>query len=181
MKFLIFGIAVLLISTVLGGCTEVNQNSEFSERDVTFNIEEVMVTSELEIYDFWRDENKIEISADSKFVIISITIENREDKWLAVQSISNSLIDDEGDRYSAEMYIEINDLVYTVQQLTFIDEWESFGLGVYVPSNSIELKKIVFSIPIEREPNKLTLKYGLASSEYDNMINWFETELAIPS
>jgi len=164
------------------GPGETGKNQESLEGMVNFNIQEVIVTNELEIYDFWRDENKIETSLDSKFVIISMVIENIVNnqtigtyehkihclknnqmispkyyvhdynikKWVAVESVFDGLTDNEGNKYSAEMYIEIDGSVYTTQQITFIGEDESFGLGVYTSPNSTVEKKIVFSIPIER-------------------------------
>jgi hypothetical protein len=115
------------------------------------------------------------------FVIISIKIENKEDKWVAVESTYNGLIDDKGNSYSAELYVEINDYVYTIQQIAIIGEDEWFGLGIYISSNSTITKKIVFSIQISREPEKLKLKYGLASGEYNKVIEWHTAELLIPS
>ena len=108
MRLFSVGMAVLLVCLGFTVCLDMSnlvgynvttENQESLETMVNFNIEDVIITSELEIYDFWRDENKIEVSTDCKFVIISITIENNEDRWLAVQSAFDSLIDDEGNKY----------------------------------------------------------------------------------
>lgn len=190
MKLFIGGVAVMLIGVGVSICIdmsnligpgETDKNQESLEGMVNFSIQEIIVTNELEIYDFWRDENKIETSLDSKFVIISMVIENNIKKWVAVESVFDGLTDNEGNKYSAEMYIEINGSVYTTQQITFIGEDESFGLGVYISPNSTVEKKIVFSIPIEREPEELKLNCCLTSDEFTNEVDWYTIELEIPS
>jgi hypothetical protein len=190
MKFLVAATFILIISVGVSTCIDMINLMGYNEPDknhdtlggtVNFNVQEVLVTNELELYDFWNDENKREFSPDSKFVIISIVIENTVNTWAAVESVFDSLTDNKGDKYSAEMYIEINGSAYTVQHITSIGEDESFGLGIYISSNTTVVKKIVFSIPTDREPEELKLKYGLTSNEFAEVVTWFAVELELPS
>ena len=179
MKIILMGLALILIFIIISGCNELYLTAEEFDGDVKFSIKEVIITNTLEVYDFWRDENKIETSQNSKFVIIFLNIENNEDSWLALQSIYNGLIDDKGGKYNSELYIDINGSVYTVQQLSLINEGESFGMGVYIPSNSSEIKKIVYTIPKDRNPISLNIMFGLSLNEFDNNVNWYDIKLDI--
>jgi len=94
---LIVGIMLVLTVTVFSGCVS---ESPVSKGNVKFTIDEVTITSELEIYDSWTNETETVISNNSKFVIISVTIENKENEILEVQEGPfDGLTDDEGNDY----------------------------------------------------------------------------------
>lgn len=167
-------IAVLLIAVGLSGC---EQNIPVSEKKINFNVTEVTATSNLEVHDPWTNETKIERSNDTKFVIISIIIENDEDKILSVSTpiLDGGLIDDEENTYAGIGYITINGSSYSVKDITSIGDEETFGdLGfiIDIPPNSTELKKIVFEIPIDREPKKLKMDYGFRANEQTLVKDW---------
>ncbi len=177
-QLLIIWITILLLVISLSGCTS---ESPVSKGNVSFSIVDVTVTSELEIEQYFTNETKIEFSNDTKYVIISITIENKENKWLAVQTTPtlSGLIDDEGNEYIDNMFVRINNSTYSIEQINSIDENET--LYDDISPNSTELKKIVFTIPIERIPDKLILDYGFRANELTNVEDWFDIELQLPS
>ena len=174
---IILGIVVLLLAVGLSGC--VQRKTPVSEGNVIFSIEDVIVTSELEIKEYWTNETKIEVSNDSKFVIISIKIENKENKWLDVLASFEGLTDDKGNKYEAEMFVRLNNSIYTVEQIASIDENET--LSKDISPNSTEVKKVVFTISLDREPERLELIYGFKANELTNVEDWFDIELQLPS
>ena len=179
---LIVWIMLVLTVTVFSGCVS---ESPVSKGNVKFTIDEVTITSELEIYDSWTNETETVISNNSKFVIISVTIENKENEILEVQEGPfDGLTDDEGNDYYHEMYVEINETMYSVEDITSINESELFdgGLGIStdISPNSTVLKKIVYQIPIDREPKKLRLGYGFKANEFTSVERWYSTEMNIP-
>lgn len=177
----IIGITLVLVAVGLSGCVS---ESPISKGNVKFTIEDVTITSELEIHDSWTNETKTVESNNSKFVIISVIIENKEDEILEVQeSFLDGLTDDEDNNYYHKMYVEINDSTYSVADITPINESELFesiiGISTDVPPNSTVLKKIVYEIPLDREPKKLRLGYGFKANELTSVERWFSTEMNI--
>ena len=175
-------IVIMIVTTVIvfSGCVS---ESPVSKGNVKFSIDDVTITSELEIESYFSNETTIEKSNDTKFVIISLIVENEENKWLAVQTTIGigGLIDDEGNKYTAELFVEINDSTYAVEQIASIDREEAFGVSTDISPNSTELKKLVFTLPLEREPQSLKLSYGFRANKETLVEDWFITELDIPS
>ena len=178
-KKILLGILVISIA-LISGCVE---ESPHEKRDVIFNLGEAIVTNELEVRELFTNETKIVTSVESKFVIIPITIENKQNQWLAIQTTPgiSGLVDDEGNRYQAEMFIEANGKTYSVEEISLIGEEETFGFGTDIRPNSTELKKAVFTIPIDREPKKLKLDYGFHPNKEAEIEDWFEIELEVSS
>jgi len=184
---LILGMAVLLLAGGLSGCLETPTiENPIEQGNVDFKIEEVTVTSELEMEKSWTNETEMIVFNDSKLVIISILMENKEEDWLEVSSFPTSLfdeegfgglIDDEGNVYWSKPFVEFNDTYYSVP----MDDEEDFGISVEMPPNTTALKTIVFQIPLNREPETLRLSYGFKANELTNVKDWFETEIDIPS
>jgi len=179
-------IAVLLLVVGLSGCQETPTiENPIEQGKVDFKIEEVTVTSELEIEKSWTNETEMVVFNNSKLAIISILIENKGEDWLEVSSFPPSLfgdefgglIDDKGNVYWSKAFVEFNDTYYSVP----MDEEEEFGVSVEMPPNTTALKTIVFQIPIDREPETLRLNYGLKANELTNVKDWFETELDVSS
>ena len=171
-QLIIVGIVVLLLVGGLSGC--ISTKNPVSKGNVVFTVEDVLITNELEVFDYWKNETKIEVSNDTNFVIFSIRIENKEDKWLTVQaSIFGSLTDDEGNEYTAEYGIRINGSYYSLEKLSLIDEGEPLDISEDISSNSTVLKKIVYEIPRDREPEKLKLSYGFKNNELTNVEKWY--------
>jgi len=179
-KIVVIGIIVLLITIGLNGCVS---ESPISKGNVKFTISDVIITNKLEIKEYFTNKTKNETSNDTKFVILSLTIENNENKWLAVQTTPGltGLNDDEGNKYQAEWFVEINDSTYSVEQISLINKDEAFNGGTDIKPNSTELKKIVFTLPIEIKPVTLTLSYGFMANKETTPTQWFETEINIPS
>ena len=187
----IVGITILLLSVGLSGC--VQRKTPVSEGNVIFSIEDVIVTSELEVTtQEWVNlslvnATKTEVLNDSEVVIISVLIENKEDRILEVAEFWNEgLTDDKGNRYYHRMFIEVNDTTYSIEDITSIEEEEVFGgdiLGMSedFPPNSTNLRKIVYEIPPERVPEKLILTYGFKDHELTDAEDWFDIELQLPS
>ena len=179
-QLIIIGIIALFVCVGLSGCIS---ESPVSKGNVKFTIGDVAITNKLEIKEYFTNKTKNETSNDTKFVIISLTIENKENKWLTVQTTPGltGLIDDEGNKYMAEMFVKINDSTYSVEQISSINKNQSFGFGTDIKPNSTEVKKIVFTLPTERKPDKLLLSYGLSANKETTSTQWFETEMNIPS
>jgi hypothetical protein len=178
---IVSGIVVLLICGVLSGC--VSRRTPVSEGVVYFNIEEVVITNELELFDSWANETTNESSDTINFIIITIKIENLENQILEVQeSFTDGLKDDEDNVYWNKRYVDINDSTYSVDKITQISENEVFGgeiLGIsedFSP-NSTAYKKLVYMIPIDREPSTLRLGYGFKANELTNVERWYHTTL----
>ena len=94
-----------------------------------------------------------------------------------MESVNNGLTDDEGNTFYHKMYVEINNSKYAVKTITSIDEEELFddivGISTEILPNSTELKKLVYEIPIDREPEKLRLSYGFKANELTNVEKWY--------
>jgi len=176
------GLMLILIAVGFGGCIS---ESPVSKGNVKFTIRTVSITSGLEIFDSLMNKTKIVTSNNSKFVIISITVENKENTMLVVQEGPlDGLKDDSGNNYYHKMYVEINGTTYSVEDIIFIHEEELFddivGISTDVPSNSTVLKKIVYQIPLDKKPEKLRLAYGFKENELTSVKDWYYTVLDIP-
>ncbi len=176
------GVVILLLAVVgLSGC--VSRKTPVSEGVVNFNIEEVVVTNELEFFDSWTNETMNESSDTTNFVIITIKIENLENQILEVQeSFTDGLRDDEDNVYWNKRYVDINDSTYSIDKITQIDENEVFGgeiLGITedFPANSTAIRKLVYMIPIDAEPSTLRLGYGFKANELTSIKKLYHTNL----
>jgi len=62
-----------------------------------------------------------------------------------------------------------------------LEEEKVFGKNVLTsedfPSNSTNLRKIVYVIPQDRIPERLKLSYGFKEHKVTNVENWLDTEL----
>lgn len=181
-KYVIIGVVVLLITVGFSGCVS---ESPVSKKNVKFTIETVTITSELEIFDSWKNETITVTSNNSKFVIVPITIENKENKVLQVMEGGfTGLTDDKENGYTLKMYVEINETTYSVAKITSIHENELFdgitGISTEVSPNSTVLKKMVYQIPLDRTPEKLSLSYGFKENELTSVKDWYHTTMVIP-
>jgi len=170
----------------LSGCVSESPISDISvpEGKVEFTINDVVITNTLEIRAYFGNQTENETSNDTKFVIISLTIENKENKWLVVQTTPafTGLIDDEGNMYSSDGYVEINGSTYSVEQISSINKNETFGLWTTdIKPNSTEIRKMVFTLPTERNPDTLTLSCGFRANKETTPTQWFHPEIEIPS
>lgn len=156
------------------------KEDQIEQEKVNFSIEEVIITSELEVKPLFSDEVKLEVSNNSKFIIVSLTIENKEDKWLTVQAFYQSLTDDNGNKYDGNMFVRVNDSTYALEELVLVGE-DALSSSNDISPNSTTIKKVVYEIPLDREPDKIRLSYGFKANELTNVKDWFETELDIPS
>jgi len=176
------GLMLILIALGLSGCVS---ESPISKGNVKFTLGKATIMSELEIFDSLMNETKTVTSNNSKFVIIPITIENKENMMLEVQEGPfDGLKDDNGNNYYHKMYVEINNSTYSVESITSIKKSELFdsGLGIStdVSPNSTVLKKIVYQIPLDRTPEKLRLAYGFKENELTSVKDWYTTILDVP-
>lgn len=172
-------LSVLLIAVIfVSGCI---QESPIEEEKVVFSLGKITITNELEVRELFTNETKIVCSTETKFVLIPITIENKQNKWLKVQTTPGitGLFDDEMNRYNEEMFIRTKEGTYAVKQISLIAKEEA--IPHIVPPGSTELEKFVFTIPQDREPKKLSLAYGIFASKEAEAEDWFETEMEIPS
>jgi len=181
-QLMIVGIIIILLTVGLSGCIG---DTPVSEGNVKFTIGTVIITSELEIYDSWTYENKTVISNNSKFVIIPIIIENKENKILEVsEGPLDGLKDDEGNDYYHKMYVEIDNSTYSVESITSIKKEELFddivGISTDISPNSTVLKKIVYEIPLYRTPEKLRLGYGFKENELTSVKEGYYKIMDIP-
>lgn len=156
------------------------KEDQIEQEKVNFSIEEVIITSELEVKPLFSDEVKLEVSNNSKFIIVSLAIENKEDKWLTVQAFYQSLTDDNGNKYDGNMFVRVNDSTYALEELVLVGE-DALSSSNDISPNSTTIKKVVYEIPLDREPDKIRLSYGFKDNELTSVKNWFETELDIQS
>ena len=64
------------------------------------------------------------------------------------------------------------------------DVFEEYELTFYTTRTFYtkpELKKVVYEIPLDREPETLRLSYGFKANEFTNVEDWFHIEMDIPS
>ena len=169
------GIAVLLICVGLSGC--VSRRTPVSEGDVDLSIDGVLISSELEIEEYFSNETKTEVSNDTSYVIVSISVDNREDKLLRVQTAMQSLTDDEGNTYDGKMFVTINGSTYEIDRLVLITEEEALGWSGDVSPNSTQIKKAVFEIPLDKTPKSINIAYGFKDNELSNVERWYHTTL----
>jgi len=170
-KLIVVGLILILIFVGLSGC--IQTETPVSKGIVNFSIKDIIITSELEVttqelVNFtYVNVTKTEVLNNSKLVIISVEIENNEDRILEVEiSIGDGLIDNKRKTYFREICIDVNDTKYMIFQIISIEEEEIFGDDFSrndedFPPNSINIRKIVFVIPSDRTPKKLKLSYGL--------------------
>ena len=175
--FLPLGAVTLIVAMGLSGCFE---EDICLEGEAKFTIEGVIVTNELEIYNPDTGENETIICNDTKCVIISITIANKEeDRWLTVKTTGfTGLTDDLGNTYTTnDSFIEFNGSIYPVEQLVLIDENET--LLEKIPPNSTDIRKTVFKIPIDREPKNLSISYGFSCNKLAAVDIWHHADIEI--
>ena len=177
-NLIVLGIAILLICVGLCGC--VTRKTLVSEGDVNFSIEDVVITSELEIEEFFTNTTKTEVSNDTAYVIVSISVHNMEDDWLTVQTAMQSLTDDEGNKYDGKMFVKFDDSTYTIEQLILINEENALGWSSDVAPNSTQVKKAVFELPLGKNPNSIYISYGFKPNELANVERWYHITLDIP-
>jgi hypothetical protein len=181
-KGLVVGLVLILIILGLSGCVG---ESPVSKGNAKFTIGTVTITSELETYDSWTNETKTVVSNNSKFIIISITIENKDTKILHIlEGFGEGLSDDEGNDYYNKMYVEIDNSTYSVESITSIEREDLFdsivGMSTDISPNSIVLKKMVYQIPLDRTPEKLSLAYGFKANELTSVEDWYHITMSIP-
>lgn len=177
-KIAIIIIALMLITIgCLSGCTT---KTPVSEGDVEINIKDVIVTNQLVGESSFSNETTLEISNTSNFVIVTLEIINNEDKWLTVQASFQSLTDDQGNKYNSESFVvDINSSTYTLENLALIEDGEALEISDDIEPQSMVTKKVVYEIPIERQPDKLKVSYGLKANELSNVERWHHSNLDI--
>jgi hypothetical protein len=145
--------------------------------DINFSLGKITVTNKLEVRRFTNEIKTVNSVAGTKFIIVPITIENKQNKWLSVQTgFLGGLIDDEYNRYMEDLFIETKEGTYAVVEISFISKEETTHI---IQPNSTEMKKFVFTIPQDRQPKKLSLSYGFSASKQAVIKDWFHAEIKI--
>ena len=182
------GLILILFIISLSGC--IQTETPVSKGTVKFTITDVIITNELNVTtrelvnSTYINVTKTEVLNNSKVVIISLMIENKEDRILEVkESIRDGLIDNKRKTHWREFAIEVNNTTYMTFLITSIEEEELFGgrFGTHedFPSNSSNLRKIVYLIPSGRTPKELKLTYGLKENEYEEVDRLFSISLKL--
>ena len=164
---------VIFVATVtlfVSGCCGTSGST--NEENARFAVGKVTITEELQMKEFWTDETTILHAKDgTKFVIVPLTITNKNNKWLYVGPLQEGtgeyLEDQEGNKYAPQItFIEGKEGIYSFSQSKDLNETDW-----YIAPSSTEEVKFVFVIAKYAQPKTLRIMYGTTPVQDSTIIS----------